>query len=291
MCLILVAWQAHPDYPLVVAANRDEFFARPAAPAAWWPDAPHVFAGRDLEAGGTWLGLTRTGRFAGLTNFRDPGRNRAGTPSRGALVADFLGGGESTAEALARLQHEGPRYNAFNLFVSDGNTLGIYESESGNSRLLEPGVHALSNHLLDTPWPKLKRGLSMLRGLLERQRGLTPDEVLQQLAEEEADEIREARAAAKARLREAGKLPQLPEPPKAAVPKQAARQYRDQLTTMLPAERTTSGARPAATETAAVRIARLEVENARLRAEKVKVETERDILRKAAKYFAGETNW
>ena len=162
MCLILVAWQAHPDYPLVVAANRDEFFARPAAPAAWWPDAPHVFAGRDLEAGGTWLGLTRTGCFAGLTNFRDPGRNRAGTPSRGALVADFLGGGESTAEALARLLHEGPRYNAFNLFVSDGNTLGIYESESGNSRLLEPGVHALSNHLLDTPWPKVRAGKARL---------------------------------------------------------------------------------------------------------------------------------
>lgn len=162
MCLILVAWQAHPDYPLVVAANRDEFFARPAAPAAWWQDAPDVFAGRDLEAGGTWLGLTRMGRFAGLTNFRDPGRNRAATPSRGALVADFLGSGECTAEALARLQREGPRYNAFNLFVSDGDTLGIYESESGNAHLLEPGVHALSNHLLDTPWPKVRAGKARL---------------------------------------------------------------------------------------------------------------------------------
>jgi uncharacterized protein with NRDE domain len=162
MCLILVAWQAHPDYPLVVAANRDEFFARPAAPAIWWPDAPDVFAGRDLEAGGTWLGLTRSGRFAGLTNFRDPQRNRAGTPSRGALVAGFLGNTESTAEALARLQREGPRYNAFNLFVSDGDTLGIYESESGAARLLEPGVHALSNHLLDTPWPKARAGKARL---------------------------------------------------------------------------------------------------------------------------------
>ena len=162
MCLILVAWQAHPDYPLVVAANRDEFFARPAAPAGWWQDAPDVFAGRDLEAGGTWLGLTRAGRFAGLTNFRDPGRNRVGTPSRGALVADFLGSTESSAEALARLQREGPRYNAFNLFVSDGDTLGIYESESGAARLLEPGVHALSNHLLDTPWPKVRAGKARL---------------------------------------------------------------------------------------------------------------------------------
>ncbi len=162
MCLILVAWRAHPDYPLVVAANRDEFFARPAAEAGWWPDAPSVFAGRDLEAGGTWLGLDRDGRFAGLTNFRDPQRNRDGTPSRGALVADFLRGRESTAEALARLQFEGPRYNAFNLLVSDGDSLGIYESASGSARLLEPGLHALSNHLLDTPWPKVTAGKSRL---------------------------------------------------------------------------------------------------------------------------------
>jgi hypothetical protein len=126
-----------------------------------------VFAGRDLEAGGTWLGLGRAGRFAGLTNFRDPQRNRAGMPSRGALVADFLGGHETTAEALARLQHEGPRYNAFNLFVSDGDTLGIYESESGAARLLEPGVHALSNHLLDTPWPKVRAGKARLVRALE----------------------------------------------------------------------------------------------------------------------------
>ena len=162
MCLIFVAWRAHPDYPLVVAANRDEFFARPAAEAGWWPDAPSVFAGRDLEAGGTWLGLGRDGRFAGLTNFRDPLRNRDGTPSRGALVADFLRGRESTAEALARLQFEGPRYNAFNLLVSDGDSLGIYESASGSARLLEPGLHALSNHLLDTPWPKVTAGKSRL---------------------------------------------------------------------------------------------------------------------------------
>ncbi|MBP8267711.1 MAG: NRDE family protein [Zoogloea sp.] len=162
MCLILVAWRAHPDYPLVVAANRDEFFARPAAEAGWWQDCPSVFAGRDLEAGGTWLGLGRDGRFAGLTNFRDPQRNRDGTPSRGALVADFLRGRESTAEALARLQFEGPRYNAFNLLVSDGDSLGIYESASGSARLLEPGLHALSNHLLDTPWPKVTAGKSRL---------------------------------------------------------------------------------------------------------------------------------
>lgn len=162
MCLILVAWQAHPDFPLVVAANRDEFFTRPAAPAAWWLDHPDLFAGRDLEAGGTWLGLSRSGRFAGLTNFRDPARQRAGTPSRGDLVAGFLGGNESTADALARLQREGPRYNGFNLMVSDGESLGVHESVSGVSHLLEPGLYALSNDLLDTPWPKVVTGKSRL---------------------------------------------------------------------------------------------------------------------------------
>jgi len=178
MCLILVAWRVHPDYPLVVAANRDEFFARPAAEAAWWKDAKDVFAGRDLEAGGTWLGLSRNGRFAGLTNFRDPPRNRNDAPSRGALVADFLTGGESTAAALARLQAQGPRYNAFNLFVSDGDSLGIYESASGSARILEPGIYALSNHLLDTPWPKVTAGKSRLARAL---RALPDDTPLREL--------------------------------------------------------------------------------------------------------------
>lgn len=178
MCLILVAWRVHPDYPLVVAANRDEFFARPAAEAAWWKDAKNVFAGRDLEAGGTWLGLGRDGRFAGLTNFRDPPRNRNDAPSRGALVADFLTGNESTASALARLQTQGPRYNAFNLFVSDGDSLGIYESASGSARILEPGIYALSNHLLDTPWPKVTAGKSRLARAL---RALPDDTPLREL--------------------------------------------------------------------------------------------------------------
>lgn len=171
MCLILLAWQAHPDFPLVVAANRDEFFTRPAAAAAWRPEHPSILAGRDLEAGGTWLGVTRGGRFAGLTNFRDPQRQRDGRPSRGQLVTDFLASAESTASALERLRHEGSRYNAFNLLVSDGESLGIYESESGAAHILPPGLYALSNHLLDTPWPKAVAGKSRLGKAL----GALPD--------------------------------------------------------------------------------------------------------------------
>lgn len=194
MCLILLAWRAHPDYPLVVAANRDEFFTRASAEAGWWPDRPGIFAGRDLEAGGTWLGLSRDGRFAGLTNFRDPTRQRPDAPSRGALVADFLAGKESTDAALARLTQEGLRYNGFNLLLSDGDSLGIYESETGSARHLEPGLYALSNHLLDTPWPKVLAGKSRLARAL---RALPDDTPLAEL-------LRDDRPAADAELPRTG---------------------------------------------------------------------------------------
>lgn len=168
MCLILVAWQAHPDYPLVVAANRDEFFARPAAPAGWWADTPEVFAGRDLEAGGTWLGVNREGDFAGLTNFRDPVSQRPGAPSRGALVADSLTAKQGVDQRLAWLASHGADYNGFNLIFSRGPHLAIYESVSGQGKGLGPGVYGLSNHLLDTPWPKVLAAKSRLHTALDR---------------------------------------------------------------------------------------------------------------------------
>jgi uncharacterized protein with NRDE domain len=154
MCLILVAWQAHPRFPVVLAANRDEYFARPAAPAAWWEDAP-ILAGRDLTAGGTWLGVDRHGRFAALTNYRDPSRQRSDAPSRGALVAASLTSALPAREQLAGLRERAPSYTRFNLLFSDARELAIYESVPDQGRLLGPGVYGLSNHLLDTPWPKV----------------------------------------------------------------------------------------------------------------------------------------
>ena len=155
MCLILLAWQTHPEYPLVVAANRDEFFARSSAPAGFWEDEPDILAGRDLQAGGTWLGISRRRRFAALTNFREGGKQRVDAPSRGALVADFLVG-ESAPEAyLEALSKRGSDYNGFNLFVGDGQRLGYYSNRNSATRWLSPGIYGLSNHLLDTPWPKL----------------------------------------------------------------------------------------------------------------------------------------
>lgn len=171
MCLILAAWRVHPDYPLVVAANRDEFFARPTAPAAFRPDSD-ILAGQDLEAGGTWMGVTRRGRFAALTNFRDPSRQRQGAESRGRLVDGFLAGGPSPADYLNEVHRTAGRYNDFNLLVGDGGTLACYSSVSGEIRSLPPGVYGLSNHLLDSPWPKVVAAKSALASAL----GTLPDE-------------------------------------------------------------------------------------------------------------------
>ena len=175
MCLILVAWRVHPDYPLVVAANRDEFFVRPTAPAAFWKDAPQVLAGRDLEAGGTWMGVTRTGRFAALTNFRDPAQNRSDAPSRGRLVADFLVGDETPQACLARIAPHASQCNGYNLLLGDGEALWWSSNMGGQPRPLEPGVYGISNHLLDTPWPKVGAGKTALAQALD---SLPDDEAL-----------------------------------------------------------------------------------------------------------------
>ncbi len=152
MCLIVVGWRVHPDYPLVVAANRDEFYARPTAALARWPDAPQVMGGLDLEAGGTWLGITDTGRFAAVTNVREPGMAK-GLLSRGTLTRNFLTSGFSASEYATQIDYA--RYSGFNLLLSDGESLVYCSNRDGQPRALAPGVYGLSNHLLDSPWPKL----------------------------------------------------------------------------------------------------------------------------------------
>jgi uncharacterized protein with NRDE domain len=166
MCLILLAWQAHPDYPLVIAANRDEFFARPTAQAAFWAEAPQVLAGRDLQAGGAWLGVTRNGRFAALTNYRDPAQNQQ-LPSRGALVAGFLTGNETPENYLAHIAASGVRYNGYNLLLGDGQSLWWASNVAGEARPLAPGIYGVSNDLLDTPWPKVGAGKTALTQALD----------------------------------------------------------------------------------------------------------------------------
>ena len=182
MCLILLAWRVHPRFPCVLAANRDEFHDRAAAPAEWWPSKAGILAGRDLHAGGTWLGVTRRGHFAALTNFRDGGARRADAPSRGTLVSELLESALSVPETLHRLQNVGGQYNPFNILFSDGERLGIYESALHRGRELGPGVFGLSNHLLDTPWPKVQNAKTALTAALADAR--EPDAILHLLRDD-----------------------------------------------------------------------------------------------------------
>lgn len=153
MCLLVFAWQSHPRYALVLAGNRDEFHQRPAAPADWWPARPDVLAGRDLAAGGTWMGVSRSGRAAVVTNFREAPRAEPSRRSRGELVPAFL---ESDAAPAAWSDTvDDGQYGGFNLLLFGGGQ-GHYLSNRGErDSCLEPGIHGLSNHRLDTPWPKL----------------------------------------------------------------------------------------------------------------------------------------
>lgn len=166
MCLIFLAWKQHADYPLVVAANRDEFYARPTAPAGFWEDAPGLLAGRDLSGGGTWLGVTRNGRFAALTNYRGGMVNASRAPTRGRLVSDFLLSDTPAETYLGELQTRAHEYNGFNLLVGDREGLHWYSNRGGTPTALAPGVYGVSNALLDTPWPKVERGKAAFAGVL-----------------------------------------------------------------------------------------------------------------------------
>jgi uncharacterized protein with NRDE domain len=162
MCLIAFHWDPGGPVPLVLAANRDEFYARPTASLAWW-EGGRLLAGRDLQAGGTWLGLAPDGRFAALTNHRDPALTRPDRASRGQLPVRFLEGGRPAAAFLDALRSEAADFNPFNLLLFDGRDLLGYESRRDRIVLLQPGIHAVSNGPFDAPWPKveaLKAGLA-----------------------------------------------------------------------------------------------------------------------------------
>lgn len=174
MCLILLAHAAHPEYRLVLAANRDEFYDRPTAPAARWPEAPHVVAGRDLRGGGTWLGVAEGGKWAAVTNYRDPAEFGRTGPSRGRLVADYLRHPESPERYVSRVAEEMHEMSGFNLLVGDaGSVWWISNRAPELAGPVRPGIHGVSNALLDTPWPKVVRGTAELERLVAP--GETPE--------------------------------------------------------------------------------------------------------------------
>jgi len=183
MCLILLAAEAHPRYPLIVAANRDESYGRSSAAAAFWIDEPSICGGRDLDFGGTWLGISRSGRFAALTNYRQGTPRPTGKRSRGALTRGFLAGQDAPEAYLATVERDASHYNGFSLIVGAPDSLWFYSNRGARPCPIEPGVHGLSNHLLDEPWPKVRRGVAELGNLLHA----AEDELLQRLFDMLAD--------------------------------------------------------------------------------------------------------
>ncbi len=167
MCLIAFAWKVHPKYQLLMVANRDEFYGRPAQRAHFWQNRPHLLAGKDLKSGGTWCGVAKNGRTAAVTNYRNPESFRENVRSRGHLIVNYLDGSMSPAEYLRALTPEASQYNAFNLLASDVENMYYFSNISRKVYRLESGIYGLSNHLLNTPWYKVEHLKSKLKQYIE----------------------------------------------------------------------------------------------------------------------------
>ena len=157
MCLITFSYKNHPFYKLIVAANRDEFYQRPTRAAQFWTDEqlPDILAGKDLKANGTWMGVSKTGRWGALTNYRDPSNINENAPSRGDLVLDYLKSNSNERAYLKEIKENGKKYNGFNLLIGGKDSLYHFSNETNSIKEIEPGIHGVSNALLDTNWPKL----------------------------------------------------------------------------------------------------------------------------------------
>lgn len=158
MCLILFSYNYHPDYKLILASNRDEFYNRPTRQLALWDKTVKILAGQDEKDKGTWLGVTAAGKISGITNFRSPVALKENAPSRGLLVSDYLSGDDSPYEFLEKIMRSGSNYNGFNLLAGDAKSMYYYSNKREEIRELKPGIYGLSNAFLDTPWPKVKNG-------------------------------------------------------------------------------------------------------------------------------------
>lgn len=186
MCLILFAYKSHPKYQLIVGANRDEFYRRATAPASFWEDEPQILAGRDLEKMGTWMGVDRTGRFAALTNYRDPKESTEGKRTRGELVADFLKGTADARSYLQKAALSSKEYPGYNLLAGDQNELFYFSNKGTAVEKINPGVHGISNHLLNTAWPKVELGKAGLTEIIKKQQPSLIEEIFQLLENTDA---------------------------------------------------------------------------------------------------------
>lgn len=183
MCLIVFSYKQHPDYKLIFAANRDEFYERPTRAAQFWDDHPSVLAGKDLDAGGTWMGITRQGRFSALTNYRNPASRKEDAPSRGHLVRNFLTQELSPRDYAKQTDSRAHKYNGFNLLIGNMEELLYYSNRESKIRRLSPGLYGLSNHLINTPWPKVQQARQQMQNLISRD-NITEESLFEILANE-----------------------------------------------------------------------------------------------------------
>jgi uncharacterized protein with NRDE domain len=184
MCLLILAWQVHPRYQLVVAANRDEFHERPTAAMAKWPAPDDIIGGRDLRAGGTWLAMDRDRRFGIVTNFRELQSPAPGAASRGNLIPSYLRNTAGAGSYLQELERTADEYSGFNLLLTDGQSLWYGSNRAERfAQPLPPGIYGLSNELLDTPWPKLQRVRRRFDPLLKQPGTISKDELFAILAD------------------------------------------------------------------------------------------------------------
>ncbi|MCC2615770.1 NRDE family protein [Aestuariibacter halophilus] len=163
MCILFIAVKQHPDLPLIIAANRDEFYQRPTTPSGFWNEYPSILAGKDRQAGGTWMGVTRGGKIAALTNVREPQRVLDNAPSRGELTVNYLTEDVSTSDYLQCCQSSRQHYNGYNLLFGEWHNLHVYNNRSDTLTVLKPGFYALSNASIDMHWPKQRRGVKGLQ--------------------------------------------------------------------------------------------------------------------------------
>ncbi len=181
MCIIAIAYRVHPEYPLVVAANRDEFYDRPTAPLHYWEDQPDILAGRDLKNHGTWLGINKRGKVAAVTNYREPGAKPGSGISRGFLVRDYLARDVPPAAYLEHIETRKDAYGGFNLIVGSAGSLFWYSNRGGGITQINPGIHGLSNRLLNTPWPKVEKAREGLARIVDEKDAIDPEALFSML--------------------------------------------------------------------------------------------------------------
>ena len=185
MCLLFFSYKKSPGFSLVLAANRDEFLVRPTASLGYLDNARCILGGRDLQEGGTWLAIDRSLRFAALTNYRDPSSEKIDAVSRGEIIMKYLSGNMSSKEYIRYILREGKNYNGFNVLVGDQKELYYYSNRGPEPILLEPGYYGMSNHLLDTAWPKISRGKKLLYPYMVETSQISPDRVFEVLSDRE----------------------------------------------------------------------------------------------------------